>query len=100
MKLFPHSYADKYVTITKDYVRFANSWMNFIFSLNAREIPIIEIFYTNRQYFQNIYSNFLELNHKEKITKILNPSTPEQIRTVKSFIRQSLELREGDSSQS
>jgi hypothetical protein len=47
MKLFPHSYADKYVTITKDYVRFANSWMNFIFSLNAREIPIIEIFYTN-----------------------------------------------------
>ena len=27
-----------------------------------------------------------------------NPSTPEQIRTVTSFIRQSLELREGDSS--
>jgi hypothetical protein len=48
------------------------------------------------QYFQNIYSNFLELNHEEK----LNPSTPEQIRTVTSFIRQSLELREGDSSQS
>ena len=45
------------------------------------------------QYFQNIYSNFLELNHKEKLTKILNPSTPEQIRTVTSFIRQSLELR-------
>jgi hypothetical protein len=42
-----------------------------------------EILYTNRQYFQNIFSNFLELNHKEKITKILNPSTPEQIRTVK-----------------
>ena len=63
------------------------SWkMNFIFSLNAREIPIIE-------YFQNIYSNFLELNHEEKLTKILNPSTPEQIRTVTSFIRQSLELR-------
>ena len=48
------------------------------------------------QYFQNIYSNFLELNHEEK----LNPSTPEQIRTVTSFIRQSLVLREGDSSQS
>ena len=33
---------------TKDYVRFAMSWkMNFIFSLNAREIPIIETFYTN-----------------------------------------------------
>jgi hypothetical protein len=45
-------------------------------------------------------SNFLELNHEEKLTKILNPSTPDQIRTVTSFIRQSLELREGDSSQS
>jgi hypothetical protein len=75
------------------------SWkMNFIFSLNAREIPIIETFYANT--FQNIYSNFLELNHEEKLTKILNPSTPEQIRTVTFFIRQSLELREGDSSQS
>jgi hypothetical protein len=52
------------------------------------------------QYFQNIYSNFLELNHEEKLTKILNPSTPEQIRTVTSFIRQSLELRKGDSPQS
>ena len=29
------------------------------------------------QYFQNIYSNFLELNHEEKLTKILNPSTLE-----------------------
>jgi hypothetical protein len=38
--------------------------------------------------------------HVEKLTKILNPSTPKQIRTVTSFIRQSLELREGDSSQS
>ena len=75
------------------------SWkMNFIFSVNAREIPIIETFYANT--FQNIYSNFLELNHEEKLTKILNPSTPEQSRTVTSFIRQSLELREGDSSQS
>ena len=75
------------------------SWkMNFIFSLNAREIPIIETFYANT--IQNIYSNFLELNHEEKLTKIFNPSTPEQIRTVTFFIRQSLELREGDSSQS
>jgi hypothetical protein len=48
------------------------------------------------QYFQNMYSKFLELNHEEKLTKILNPSTPEQIRTVTSFIRQSLEPREGD----
>jgi len=45
------------------------------------------------QYFQNIYSNFLELNHEQKLTRILNPSTPEQIRTVTSFIRQSLEQR-------
>ena len=52
------------------------------------------------QHFQNIYSNFLELNHEEKLTEILNPSTPEQIRNVMSFIRQALELREGDSSQS
>jgi hypothetical protein len=37
--------------------------------------------------------------HVEKLTKILNPSTPKQ-KTVTSFIRQSLELREGDSSQS
>jgi hypothetical protein len=29
------------------------------------------------QCFQNIYSNFLELNHEEKLTKILNLSTPE-----------------------
>ena len=65
---------------------------SLIFSLNAREIPIIETFYTNTF---KIYSNCLE-----KLTKILNPSTPEQIRTVTSFIRQSLELREGDSSQS
>ena len=48
----------------------------------------------------NIYSHFRELNHEEKLTKILNPSTPEKIRTVMSFIRQSLELREGDSPQS
>ena len=52
------------------------------------------------QYFQNIYSNFLELKREEKLTQIHKPSTPEQIRTVTSFIRQSLELREGDSSQS
>jgi hypothetical protein len=56
------------------------SWkMNFIFSVNAREIPIIETCYANT--FQNIYSSFLELNHEEKLTKILNPSTPEQIGT-------------------
>jgi hypothetical protein len=41
----------------------------------------------------NIYSHFRELNHEEKLTQILNPSTPEKIRTVMSFIRQSLELK-------
>ena len=75
------------------------SWkMNFSFSLNAREIPIIETFNTNT--FKIYILEFLELNHEEKLTKILNPSTSNQIRTVMSFIRQSLELREGDSSQS
>ena len=48
------------------------------------------------QYFQNIYSNFLELNHEKKLIKILKPSTTEQIRTVTSFIKQSLEWREGE----
>jgi hypothetical protein len=55
--------------------------------------------YRNISKFQNIYSNFIELNHEEKLTKILNPSTAEQIRTVTkctSFIRQSLELRDGN----
>jgi hypothetical protein len=44
----------------KDYVRFAMSLkMNFIFSLNAREIPIIETFYTNifKIYIQIFQSN-------------------------------------------
>jgi hypothetical protein len=50
--------------------------IRIVFSLNAREIPIIETFYTNTF---KIYSNCLE-----KLTKILNPSTPEQIRTVVS----------------
>jgi hypothetical protein len=52
--------------------------------------------YRNISKFQNIYSNFIELNHEEKLTKILNPSTAEQIRTVTkctSFIRQSLQGR-------
>jgi hypothetical protein len=42
------------------------------------------------QYFQNIYSNFLELNHEKKLIKILKPSTTEQIRTVTSFINKTV----------
>jgi hypothetical protein len=77
---------------TEDYVRFAMSWkMNFFFFECKRNTNNRNILY---QYFQNIYSNFLELNDEEKLRKILNPSTLEQIRTVTSFIRQALELRE------
>ena len=49
---------------------------------------------------KNFYPNFIELNNKEKLIKVLNPSTPMQIRAVASFIKQSLELREGDQIQS
>jgi hypothetical protein len=62
-------------------MRFAMSWkMHFIFSLNAREIPIIETFYTNT------FKIYIELK-QEKLKKILNPSTPEQIKTVTSFTK-------------
>ena len=46
--------------------------------------------------FIELYPNFSSLNSTEKLSKILNPSTPDQIRTVASFIEQSLELRKGD----
>ena len=37
--------------ISRDYVRFAMSWkMNLFFSFNAREIPIIETFYSFKIY--------------------------------------------------
>ena len=48
----------------------------------------------------DFYPNFTDLNNEEKLIKILNPSTPMQIMTVASFIKQSLELREGDPIQS
>jgi hypothetical protein len=74
-------------------MRFAVFWkMNFIFSLNVTEIPIIKTFYDNTL---KIY-----IQKPRRETNTNNPSTPEQIRTVTSFIRQSLELRERDSSQS
>ena len=31
------------------------------------------------QCFQNLYLNFLELNHEEKQAKMLNPSTPKKL---------------------
>ena len=52
------------------------------------------------QSMEDFHTNFGELNIKEKLIKILNPSTPGQIKTVASFIKQSLELREGDTTQS
>ncbi len=48
--------------------------------------------------FSDIYPNFTELNSTEKLIKILNPSTPEEIGTIASFIERSLELRKGDPS--
>jgi hypothetical protein len=59
-------------------------WMQEKYQYSKHFIPILSKY---------IYWNFLELNHEEKLTKILNPTTPEQIRPVTSFIRQSLELR-------
>ena len=52
------------------------------------------------QSMTDFFPNFIDLNNEEKLIKILNPSTPMQIRTVASFIKQSLELREGDPIQS
>ena len=52
------------------------------------------------QSMTDFFPNFTDLNNEEKLIKILNPSTPMQIRTVASFIKQSLELREGDPIQS
>ena len=43
---------------------------------------------------------FEELTEKEKLIKLLNPSTPDEIKAVASFIEKSLELREGDPKQS
>ena len=45
----------------------------------------------------DFYPNFVELNNKDKLVKVLNPSTPMQIRT---FIKQLLKMREGGQMQS
>lgn len=53
-----------------------------------------------REPFLNTYIkndlNIISSNHVEKLKMILNPSTPDDIKTVTSFIQQSLELRKGD----
>ena len=46
--------------------------------------------------FNKFYQNFTNLPNKEKHIKCLNPSTPNQIKGVLSFIEKSLELRKGD----
>lgn len=48
------------------------------------------------KYLEETHNNFNNLSATEKLITILNPSTPLQIKTVVSFIVQSLELRKGD----
>ena len=48
-------------------------------------------------YYEKEDSNFISKNDIEKLTLFLNPSTPNDIKAVMSFINQSLELRKGDS---
>ena len=48
-------------------------------------------------YYQNNYNDFYELSDIQKLTKILNPSNFTDINMVVSFIKQSFELRGGDS---
>ncbi len=50
------------------------------------------------KHFSDINSNFTDLNNTEKLLKILNPSTPEDLGTIVSFIERSLEFRKGDPS--
>ena len=74
-------------------LQFLGRWISF-FLLNAWKIP---------KHFIPILSNYIfkfSWNKPWRENNKNNPLTPEQIRTVTSFIRQSLELREGDSSQS
>ena len=48
-------------------------------------------------YFNTLFTNFEILNPIEKLQKILNPSNNTDIDMVVSFIKQSFELRGGDS---
>ena len=49
------------------------------------------------KYFEERNTNFQNFDSRDKLVSILNPSTPDDIKTVVSFINQSLELRKGDS---
>ena len=49
------------------------------------------------EYFENAYPDFNSLNDIDKLKKILNPSNHTDINMVVSFIKQSYELRRGDS---
>ena len=65
---------------------------HFFFKCKINAIPrkvLIEKFEINNSSFNN-------LDDYEKMIIFLNPSTPDQIRAVVSFIEKSLELRKGD----
>ena len=49
------------------------------------------------QKYEKTYTDFDNKTLSEKLVAILNPSTPEDIKAVVSFIKQSLELRKGGS---
>ena len=49
------------------------------------------------KYYLDLYDNFRDLNYIEKLKIILNPSKSEDIFKAVSFIKQSFELRRGDS---
>ena len=48
------------------------------------------------EYYKKIYEDFNNINYIEKLKIILNPEKPEDIDKVVSFIKQSYELRRGD----
>ena len=48
------------------------------------------------KYYIQKYVNFNTLNFTDKLVIILNPSTPNDVKAVVSFIKESLELRKGE----
>ena len=69
---------------------------HFLFTCNINAVPRKVII----EQFNNFYSYFKDIDDNEKLILFLNPSTPDQIKTVVSFIEKSLELRKGDPQQS
>ena len=69
---------------------------HFFFTCNINAVPRKVII----EQFNNFYSYFKDIDDNEKLILFLNPSTPDQIKTVVSFIEKSLELRKGDPQQS